>query len=76
MDSYEQFFDEYVAFMKKFKEAEDTTSILGEYAAMMQQYTQTMADLNKIDEGSLSDAEALYYADVMLRINQKLLQVA
>ena len=76
MDSYEKFFDEYVAFMKKFKEAEDTTSMLGEYTTMMQQYTQTMADLNKIDEGSLSDAEALYYADVMLRINQKLLQVA
>ena len=76
MDSYEKFFDEYVTFMKAFKEAEDTTSMLGEYASMMHQYTQTMSDLNKIDQEALSDAEALYYADVILRINQKFLQVA
>ena len=32
--------------------------------------------LQEIDEDTLSDEEALYYAEVMLRINQKLLEVA
>ena len=41
----------------------------------MQQYVETMGELEDIDEDELSDEEALYYAEVMLRINQKLLEV-
>lgn len=36
----------------------------------------TMAALQKIGESELSDKEAFYYAEVMLRISQKLLEVA
>ena len=75
MDSYEEFFDDYVIFMKAYKESEDTISMSAEYTSMMTQYFKTMTELQKVDEDDLSDEEALYYAEVMLRINQKLLQV-
>lgn len=74
MDSYEEFFDEYVAFMKSYME--DPLSMMGEYASMMTQYAETMTALGALDDGTLSDEEALYYAEVTLRINQKLLEVA
>lgn len=76
MDSYEKFFDEYVIFMKAYQESDDVASMANEYTAMMMQYLETMTVLQEIDEDTLSDEEALYYAEVMLRINQKLLEVA
>lgn len=76
MDSYEAFFDEYVAFVAAYKESEDITGMAAEYTAMMSRYLETMTALQEIDQESLSDEEALYYAEVMLRINQKLLEAA
>lgn len=76
MDEYEAFFEEYVAFMAAYKEAEDVTSMMGEYSSMMMKYVETMAALQEIDENTLTDEEALYYAEVMLRINQKVLAAA
>ena len=75
MDSYEKFFDEYVAFMKAYMDSDDPISMMGEYTTMMQQYVETMGELEDIDEDELSSKEAIYYADIMLRINQKLLEV-
>ena len=74
MDSYEEFFDDYVEFMKSYME--DPLSMMGEYASMMTQYAETMTALGALDDGTLSDEEAIYYAEVTLRINQKLLEVA
>lgn len=74
MDSYEEFFNEYVDFMKSYME--DPMAMMGEYASMMQQYVETMSALEAIDDGTLSNEEAIYYAEVTLRINQKLLEVA
>lgn len=76
MDSYEEFFDEYVAFMKSYMDSDDPLSMMAEYTTMMEKFVETMGKLEEIDEDGLSDAEALYYADVMLRINQKLLEVS
>lgn len=73
MDEYEAFFDEYVAFMITFQESDNVASMMGEYNSMMMQYVETMGALEDIDEDELTDEEALYYAEVMLRINQKLL---
>lgn len=74
MDSYEKFFNDYVEFMKSYME--DPINMMDEYAAMMLQYTETMSALDAIDDGTLSDEEAIYYAEVTLRINQKLLEIA
>lgn len=65
MDSYEQFFDQYVEFMKKYKDSGDSISMLADYTKMMQQYTDTMNKLNAIDQNSLSAADEAYYLEVM-----------
>ena len=75
MDSFEAFFDEYVAFMKAYMDSNDPLGMMEEYTSMMQQYVETMGELEDIDEEELSEEEALYYAEVVLRINQKLLEV-
>lgn len=75
MDSFEAFFDEYVAFMKAYMDSNDPLGMMEEYTSMMQQYIETMGELEDINEEELSEEEALYYAEVVLRINQKLLEV-
>ena len=74
MDNYEKFFDEYVAFVKAYKASENPLSMMSEYTAMMQQYVDTMGKLQSVDQSQLSDEEVSYYAEVVLRINQKLLE--
>ena len=76
MDSYEEFFDEYIAFMEKYNNSDDPMSMMTDYLSYMQKYTDTMQKLEDIDEDSLSDADALYYLEVQSRITQKLLTVA
>ena len=76
MDSYEAFFDEYVAFMKEYAESTDAAGMSTEYLTMMQQYLETMEAMQELGEEELSDQEAVYYAEVSLRISQKLMEVA
>lgn len=78
MDSYEAFFDKYVKFMKKYKNADsdDMLSMANDYADYMKKYTETMKAMNEINEDELSTADALYYAEVNARISAKLLEVA
>ncbi len=75
MDSYELFFDEYIEFMNKYSENENDISVALDYANFLAQFSETMQDLEEISEDDLSDEEFLYYTEVMLRINQKLLTV-
>jgi hypothetical protein len=74
MDSYEAFMDEYVDFLKTYSETDDTTALLTEYLEYMTRYTEVMGKLDDIDESELSEADSLYYSEVMLRISQKLLE--
>ena len=76
MDSYEAFFDEYIAFMKAMSEDPNNTAMLLKYATMMMQYTETMEKLDAIDESKLSPADDAYYIEVMARIEVKLLEAA
>lgn len=75
MDEYEAFFDEYVEFMKTYAESDNPVALMSEYLDFLQKYTKYMQALDAIDEKDLSDAEALYFAEVTLRIDQKLLDV-
>ncbi|MDO5156467.1 MAG: hypothetical protein Q4D51_10935 [Eubacteriales bacterium] len=76
MDSYEKFFDEYIAFMKKYSSSSDTTSLLIDYANYMTQYADTMKKMDKLGDEEMNEAETMYYFDVTTRINKKLLEVA
>lgn len=76
MDSYEKFFDEYVAIMKKYKTNPTDMSILSDYAKYMGQYADMMQKFEKWENEDLNTAEAAYYVDVQARITKKLLEVA
>lgn len=76
MDSYEKFFDEYVAIMKKYKANPTDMSILTDYANYMGQYADMMQKFEKWENEDLNTAEAAYYVDVQARITKKLLEVA
>lgn len=75
MDSYEAFFNEYCDFIETYNNSSDVTSLAADYADYMAQYTETMGELSKIDESTLSQADALYYAEVGGRISQRLAEV-
>lgn len=76
MDSYEKFFDEYVAIMKKYANNPSDMSILGDYTKYMGQYADMMADFEKWESEDMNAAETAYYIEVQGRITKKLLEVA
>ena len=75
MDEYEAFFDKYVEFMQKYAASDNPVALMSEYLDFMQKYTKAMEAIDAIDESTLSDADSLYFAQVTLRIDEKLLAV-
>ena len=75
MDSYEEFVDEYVAFMKKYKANPTDTSLLSSYSDYMSKYSKLASDFAKWGNKELSSAEAAYYAEVQARVSKKLLEI-
>ena len=77
MDSYEEFMDEYCAFMKKYSESDGTDlSLLADYAKYMEEYADFVSDFDKWEAEDMTTAETAYYIEVQTRVNQKLLEVA
>lgn len=76
MDSYEEFFDEYIAFMKKYENSDNPMSMFSDYTKFMSQYSETMQKLDEWKSKDLNTKEAAYLLDVTNRINKKLLEVA
>lgn len=76
MDSYEKFFNEYVEFMKKYSDSDDTLGMMEEYTEYMKTYAETMEKLGEIDTDNLSAADYAYYVEVTARIQKKLLEVS
>lgn len=76
MDSYEEFMDEYIAFMKKYKDDPYNLSLLTDYADYMSQYTDFVEDFDKWENEDMNAAETAYYIEVQTRVNKKLLEVA
>ncbi|MBQ9942117.1 MAG: hypothetical protein IJP03_03815 [Christensenellaceae bacterium] len=75
MDSYEEFFDDYVAFMKKYNASKNPLSMLSEYSEFMDQYAQTMEALEAWEEENLTTEEAKYLLEVTTRINEKVASI-
>lgn len=78
MDTYEEFFDEYIAFMQKYMNAgaDDLLSMMNDYNKYLSKYSETMNKMDSINEDELTNADRLYYIEVTSRINEKLLKVA
>ncbi len=72
IDAYEEFIDEYIAFMEKYEESD------GSDLGMLMEYMTFISDLEeyleKMDalEKDLTDAETWYFIEVMNRCNEKL----
>ena len=76
LDSYEEFMDEYILFMKKYmNDPGNAVTMLGEYASIMEKYGEFAEAVEKYDEREMSTADAKYYLEVTNRINQKMLDV-
>lgn len=73
MESLELYFDEYIDFMKLYKENPTDLGLLSEYTAHLQKYTEAMNKMNSLKSDSLSDSELKYYIEVTARINKKLI---
>ena len=74
MDSYEKFMDEYVAFMKKYKDNPTDLSLLSDYADYMSKYADFVEDFEDWENEDLNAAELAYYVDVQARVSKKLLE--
>ena len=75
MDSYEQFVDEYVAFMKKCKENPTDLSLLTEQAAYIGKLAERVKDFEAWGSKELTLAERAYFVEVQIRVAKKLLEV-
>ena len=73
MDSLEAFFDEYAEFMEEYANSDDVTSLMGDYTEYLSKYAEMMGKLEAIDESTLNEEEAIYYAEVAARISEKML---
>lgn len=75
MDKYEEFFDEYVDFMKKYNENPTDATLLAESADMLTKEAEMMKEMEAMDESEMTTAEAAYYLEVTARIQEKLATV-
>lgn len=75
MDSYEKFMNEYVTFMKKYKENPSDLSLLSDYATYISKYADFVKDFEKWENEEMNDAETAYFIDVQARVSKKLLEV-
>ena len=76
VDSYEEFMNEYVDFMKKYGESDGTDlSLLADYATMMSKYTEYVGKIDEIDEDELSAEDWAYYMEAEARILKKLSEI-
>lgn len=76
VDSYEEFMNEYVDFMKKYDESDGTDlSWLSDYATMVSKYTEYIEKTDEIDEDELSAEDWAYYMEAEARILKKLSEI-
>ena len=76
LDSYEAFFDKYIAFMTTYNEGNGSLDTLSEYTEFMTQYADTMQKMGDLQSEDLTDEELAYYLEVTTRISTKLLSVS
>ncbi|MBD5520647.1 MAG: hypothetical protein HDR03_05380 [Lachnospiraceae bacterium] len=76
LDEYEKFMNEYCDFMKKYTTSDDITSMTMDYAKLLKEEIEWAEKIDKLENEEMNAAEAKYYAEITLRVSQKLLEVA
>ncbi len=74
LDSYEKFIDDYIAFMKKYEDSDDSSAMMSDYMDMLNKYSDFAEKIDAIDEDELSDSDYSYYLEVTTRVNKKILE--
>ena len=72
MDDYEATFDTYIELMKNVDSSDPKSALL--YLQYLGQVNEVVAELDALDESTMTDEELAYYTETMLRIDQKLLK--
>ena len=76
LDSYEEFVDEYVVFMKKYMaDPMNAVSMLTEYSEIMGKYADFAEKVDQYDSKEMSTEDAKYYLEVTTRCTQKMLDI-
>ena len=75
MDSYEEFFDEYVDFMKNYDENTSDPAMLMKMSELMTKEADMLQKMESMDQSEMTTAEAAYYLEVTARIEAKLATV-
>lgn len=76
LDSYEEFVDEYVVFMKKYMaDPTNAISMLSEYSEIMGKYADFAEKVDQYDSKEMSTEDAKYYLEVTTRCSQKMLDI-
>lgn len=74
IDAYEDFVDEYIAFMEKYAESDGTDlSLLMDYTKFMSNLTEYTDKMEALED-DMTDAETIYYIEVMNRCNEKMIK--
>ena len=76
MDSYENFIDEYVAFMMKYRANPTDLTLIADYTDYTIKYAEFIANFEKWEDEELNEVEAAYFIDVQAKVNKKLMEVA
>lgn len=75
MDAYEEFYQDYVDFMKKYKENPSDLTLLANYASMMSDAAEMEEKFSAWDQGEMNADELQYYMEVSSRVLKLLAEV-
>ncbi len=76
MDAYEEFIDEYIAFMNKYNQNPSDMELMSEYFDFMTKYAEYADKIAKLEDSEMTDEEAAYYLEVTTRVANKLAQAS
>ena len=62
--------------MKKYNSSSNQASLAADYAKYISDYADLAADIEAIDEDSLSAADLKYYTDATTRVSKKLIDAS
>ncbi len=77
LDEYEEFMNEYIAFMQSYNNASPDQSLqmLDDYLELMTEYAEFVESIDNLDTSSMTVEDYAYYIEVTTRVSQNLLSI-